>query len=114
MKDIESFEFNEEVTNVFDDMITRSVPFYKEIHALILDIFSKVPTGDELIYDLGCSTGTTIQLLHQSINHEGRPRFIGIDSSESMIKTCREKLSREKNLNFELINKKIQDRIETK
>ena len=110
MKDIESFEFNEEVTNVFDDMITRSVPFYKEIHALILDIFSKVPTSGELIYDLGCSTGTTIQLLHKSIqNHKDRPNFIGIDSSESMIKTCREKLSREKNLKFELINKKIQD-----
>ena len=109
-KDIESFEFNEEVTNVFDDMITRSVPFYKEIHALILDIFSKIPTKGELIYDLGCSTGTTIQLLHRSLKESGdKPKFVGIDSSESMIKKCRGNLSHEKNLNFKLINEKIQD-----
>ena len=110
MKDIESFEFNEEVTNVFDDMITRSVPFYREIHGLILDIFTKIPPKSNLVYDLGCSTGTTIQLLHRSHpEKDKRPKFVGIDSSESMIKKCQENLSREKNLNFELINEKIQD-----
>ena len=36
---IETFEFNEEVTQVFDDMIARSVPFYNEIHKIIVDIY---------------------------------------------------------------------------
>ena len=39
---IETFEFNEEVTQVFDDMITRSVPFYNEIHRIIVDIYKKI------------------------------------------------------------------------
>ena len=110
---IESFEFNDEVTHVFDNMITRSVPFYHEIHRLILDVFQKISIQNERVYDLGCSTGTTIQLLHksqiESKKKSTRPIFIGVDSSESMVKKCREKLSLEKNLNFELFQNKVQD-----
>ena len=29
-----AFEFNQEVADVFDDMVSRSVPFYDEIHRL--------------------------------------------------------------------------------
>ena len=46
---IETFEFNEEVTQVFDDMITRSVPFYNEIHRIIVDIYKKIKFKDEVI-----------------------------------------------------------------
>ena len=34
------FEFNEDVALVFDDMVSRSVPFYNEIHSIILDILT--------------------------------------------------------------------------
>lgn len=107
---IETFEFNEEVTQVFDDMIARSVPFYNEIHKIIVDIYKKINFNSEIIYDLGCSTGSTIKLLHQAIpNSERSPYFIGVDNSSSMINECHKKLSIEKDLRYELLQGKIQD-----
>ena len=31
LKEISTFEFNDDVANVFDDMLNRSVPFYSSI-----------------------------------------------------------------------------------
>jgi len=55
--DISPFEFNEAVASVFDDMITRSVPHYKEIidHQSLLT--AKFYQSGTKIYDLGCSNG---------------------------------------------------------
>ena len=35
---VRDFEFNQSVADVFDDMVSRSVPFYDEIHKIILDL----------------------------------------------------------------------------
>ena len=106
---ITTFEFNKEVTQVFDDMIARSVPFYKEIHKIIVDIYKKMNLQNEIIYDLGCSTGSTIKLLHNALpNSERSPLFIGIDNSSSMIEECDRKLSQEKELNYKLIQGELQ------
>jgi tRNA (cmo5U34)-methyltransferase len=43
------------------------------------------------IYDLGCSTGTTLLGLHSKLPK--RLKFIGVDNSEEMLKRCREKLA---------------------
>ena len=32
------FEFNEPVARVFDDMLERSVPFYKECQQMVIDL----------------------------------------------------------------------------
>jgi len=107
---IATFEFNAEVTQVFDDMIARSVPFYNEIHKIIVDIYKKLNLQKEIVYDLGCSTGSTIKLLHRSLpTSERSPLFIGIDNSPSMIEECEKKLSIEKELNYKLIQEKLQN-----
>lgn len=48
-------------------------------------------TPGDTIYDLGCSSGTTIAFIKRSINFP--LRFIGVDSSESMLERCRSKLA---------------------
>ena len=54
------FEFDEEVASVFDDMIERSVPFYKESQSLVVKLLlANVPPNGR-IYDLGTSTGSTL------------------------------------------------------
>ena len=62
-KTIHPFKFTEEVANVFDDMLARSVPCYWDIIKLIVTIImgSVPPNGH--IYDLGCSTGNTIKAI---------------------------------------------------
>ncbi len=100
---ISPFAFNSEVADVFDDMLVRSIPFYKEIHKLIIDLVDKFYTGEGVIYDLGCSTGTTIEIIDKHLKEKGiAGKYIGIDMSSPMIEKAKEKL---KNVNnVELIN----------
>lgn len=107
---IEAFEFNETVVKVFDDMVSRSVPFYDEIHRIIIDLL-RYNDGKKLkIYDLGCSTGTTIILIDQYLQSVGkRAHFIGIDNSDPMINKCEQKLAKKKVRSYELLCTKIED-----
>jgi tRNA (cmo5U34)-methyltransferase len=89
-----AFEFNQEVADVFDDMVSRSVPFYDEIHRILLDIVDRACPQMEKVYDLGCSTGTTISILSKHIeDRDTQPHFVGVDNSESMLVKCREKVT---------------------
>ncbi len=84
------FTFNETVARVFDDMLDRSVPCYAEVidHcARLLECF--IAPGDT-IYDLGCSTGTTLLQLSRLLAGHSL-HYIGIDSSSAMIKKARSK-----------------------
>jgi tRNA (cmo5U34)-methyltransferase len=84
------FRFTSKVVGVFDDMVNRSVPFYEEIQRMIGELAADHCTGDGNIYDLGCSTGTTLLQLDQTV--PGHIRFVGIDDSPDMLDKCRQKL----------------------
>ena len=93
---IEPFSFNDEVADVFDNMVERSVPFYNEIHKIILDVLGKSFMPGDKIFDLGCSTGTTIKILHDFIKEKFPEKYfeiIGVDNSPSMLKNCQKKLN---------------------
>jgi len=85
------FEFDEEVASVFDDMIARSVPFYKETQALVRDLVLKNVKEGALIYDLGSSTGST--LIDIAAHSDKKLRLIGLDNSEAMVERARKKAS---------------------
>jgi len=82
-----SFTFNEEVANVFDDMLVRSIPFYVEQQNLIEEIAQKFWQPDSTIIDLGCSTGTT--LIRMANHLQDANDFKGFDSSEPMLEKSR-------------------------
>jgi tRNA (cmo5U34)-methyltransferase len=46
------------------------------------------------IYDIGCSTGTTIQLLAQKLSTIPGIRFVGVDGSPDMIQKAKKKLGK--------------------
>ena len=54
------FKFDTKVVKVFDDMVTRSVPFYIEMQRMISELAGEYAMSGSSIYDLGCSTGTTM------------------------------------------------------
>ncbi len=84
------FKFGAGVANVFDDMVNRSVPFYGEIQRMIAELATNYAKEETLVYDLGCSTGTTLLGMNTMVNPE--IRFVGIDDSEEMLAKCRSKL----------------------
>ncbi|MBT3583600.1 MAG: carboxy-S-adenosyl-L-methionine synthase CmoA [Halobacteriovoraceae bacterium] len=94
---ITGFQFDDEVAAVFDDMVSRSVPFYNEIHRIILDLLDRVFKNQGPIYDLGCSTGSTISIIAKHLEKKGiTPQFIGVDNSRAMLDKCEEKLKEHK------------------
>ena len=83
------FEFDEEVASVFDDMLDRSVPFYKEMQRLSIVFANNFLENGSKVYDLGCSTGTT--LIELSKNCNKTLNLIGIDNSEAMLERASKK-----------------------
>ena len=87
------FRFNKEVVDVFDDMVSRSVPLYSETIDFLLYMVAKYYQPNTNIYDLGCSTGTTFDYIIQAIPaSEHVLNLIGIDESDAMINECKKKL----------------------
>ncbi len=87
------FEFNEEVAAVFDDMLERSVPFYLEQQKLIREIAATFYQPGTQVFDLGCSTGTTVRNLAKTLSADAR--FVGYDNSEPMLERARLNLGAE-------------------
>lgn len=97
------FEFDEEVASVFDDMLNRSVPFYKEMQRLTINFGLKFLEKDDKVYDLGCSTAST---LIELAKHSPFPlELIGIDNSEAML--SRAKKSKAFGVDIKLINEDL-------
>jgi tRNA (cmo5U34)-methyltransferase len=88
---IADFAFGEKVAAVFDDMLDRSVPFYSEMQRMIAEIARDFAVDGTNIYDLGCSTGTTMINLDRVV--PAGVKFIGVDNSKEMLKRCSTKLS---------------------
>lgn len=85
------FRFDEHVAAVFDDMVSRSVPSYGEIQRMLVELAASFATAGSNIFDLGCSTGTTLAMLRRALPVDAR--LHGIDSSDEMLDRCREKLT---------------------
>ncbi len=83
------FEFDEEVAAVFDDMLQRSVPFYKESQKITEFFALKQLEDGGVAYDLGCSTATL--LINISRKLKNRATLIGLDNSEAMLEQARKK-----------------------
>lgn len=86
----ESFAFQNEVATVFDDMASRSIPGYENIQEDVARIVAQFARSNTNVYDLGCSTATTLlnieKLVDENVN------LIGIDESADMIEQAMNKI----------------------
>lgn len=87
---IEDFTFGAETARVFDDMLDRSVPFYSETQRMIGELARDFAQAGSMIYDLGCSTGTTLISMDRAIAVP--VTLIGVDSSVDMLDKARLKM----------------------
>jgi len=83
------FEFDEDVAAVFDDMLSRSVPHYEDMLHLTTSFALKYTQKNSRVYDLGCSTATT--LINIAKNSENDLDLIGIDTSTAMLQRAKHK-----------------------
>lgn len=86
------FVFNEDVVQVFDNMISRSVPLYREVLACAAHWARDYYQAGTRIIDVGCSTGTFLELLGRFLKQPAT--LVGIDNSQPMLEKARQKLVR--------------------
>lgn len=82
------FEFNASVASVFDDMASRSIPFYNAVCKLVCDFLSLELNTGARVADLGCSTATTLLALWQKRQNL---RLKGFDNSAQMLEIAAKK-----------------------
>ncbi len=87
---IQDFRFDSTVASVFDDMVDRSVPYYREMQRMSGQLVADFARPGSKVYDLGCATGTTMALIDHCVG-EG-VEMVGLDNSQDMLDKCREKL----------------------
>jgi tRNA (cmo5U34)-methyltransferase len=100
----EDFVFNERVVEVFDDMLDRSIPFYRQVIDAQAQLLDGLLQQGDTVYDLGCATGTTLLEFSRLLEHK-ELRFVGIDNSAPMLDKARlksELYSKQQSLSFAL------------
>lgn len=84
----EDFVFNERVVEVFDDMLDRSIPFYREVIEASAQLLDSILMPGDTLYDLGCATGTSLLEFSRLLQHK-QLAFVGIDNSNPMLDKAR-------------------------
>ena len=90
--DISKFTFDQKVVEVFDDMVLRSVPGYKQMIELIGLAGRTYPVINSNVYDLGCSTGAVTLSIASNLKSES-VKIFSIDNSQEMLDQCSKNLS---------------------
>ncbi|MBK8973080.1 MAG: carboxy-S-adenosyl-L-methionine synthase CmoA [Hahellaceae bacterium] len=92
---VSPFRFDEQVAQVFPDMINRSVPGYGLMLEMISVITRTYARPNTVLYDLGCSLGASTLAMRHALTSPNYHIF-GIDNSEPMIERCQAILNRDR------------------
>lgn len=87
----EPFRFDERVTEVFDDMIIRSIPGYRDIISGVANISMQYIGEGSQVYDLGCSSGN-ISLAIARANKDTNCQITAVDLSQPMVQRCQSRV----------------------
>lgn len=84
------WEFDQEVTRCFDNMLERSIPEYENMRDLVTRMachYARIGTG---IIDVGCSNGNAIAPLVRKFG--GDLEYLLLDTSKPMLEECKKRL----------------------
>jgi tRNA (cmo5U34)-methyltransferase len=90
----EKWVFDETVTNVFDDMLSRSIPQYETMRSLVYRTGMRFALPDTDIVDIGCSRGEALA----SFKNLRDSRLLGIEISDPMLAESRARFLDYKNI----------------
>jgi tRNA (cmo5U34)-methyltransferase len=91
-RQIQPFSFNREVAEVFEDMLVRSVPLYRESIRRQAELARRFYQPGTRIYDLGCSHGNFGVRL-QALFMQTPFTLVGVDTSRPMLEKYRNRLA---------------------
>jgi tRNA (cmo5U34)-methyltransferase len=93
LEKVSGFTFDEQVVQVFPDMIKRSVPGYEKIISIIGMITQRCAIEQSHLYDLGCSLGAATFAMRKGLEGNKSCKIIAVDNSPAMISKCQHMLN---------------------
>lgn len=90
-KKISKFVFDRKVANVFDDMISRSVPGYSDIIQMCGVLGAQFIQPRTRVYDLGCSLGAASKSVLRAVPNQVY-ELIALDPSSAMLLKAKKNL----------------------
>jgi tRNA (cmo5U34)-methyltransferase len=87
----DNWEFDEQVTKVFDDMLQRSIPQYDVMRKSCFDIACKFVQPGTNIVDLGSSRGEALAPLIERFGENNR--YVGVEVSPPMLEASRNRFA---------------------
>lgn len=90
-QNVVDFVFDDNVANVFTDMIRRSVPGYESIITMLGVFAEQYVQQNSNVYDLGCSLGAATLSMRSRITHQDCQMF-AIDNSAAMAERCQQNI----------------------
>jgi len=85
----DKWDFDNDVTNCFEDMLQRSIPQYDVMRESVFEIGKKFVKNGTYILDLGCSKGSALEPFVEKFKNDNK--YIGIEVSEPMLNAAKEK-----------------------
>jgi tRNA (cmo5U34)-methyltransferase len=94
--------FDEGVTKVFEDMISRSIPGYQTMRDSVVRVATPILCAASVsnLLDVGCSRGETIYQILDALPADVPATAVGVDSSQPMIDAATELFGNFDNVRF--------------
>lgn len=84
------WEFDQAVTDVFDEMLERSIPDYEGMRRSTTELAVRFATWKSYIVDLGCSRGAALKPIWRVLRD--KVFYAGVEVSEPMIEAAKEEI----------------------
>jgi tRNA (cmo5U34)-methyltransferase len=85
------WQFDRDVTDVFENMLARSIPEYGTMRALVFDLGATLVQPGTAIIDIGCSKGDALAPFVQQFGPANC--YIGVELSEPMLEATRRRFA---------------------
>jgi tRNA (cmo5U34)-methyltransferase len=85
------WQFDGDVTDVFDNMLARSIPEYGTMRTLVFDLGALLVQPNTAIIDIGCSKGDALAPFIRQFGPANN--YIGVELSEAMLKAARHRFA---------------------
>ena len=85
------WQFDRNVTDVFENMLARSIPEYGTMRALVFDLGATLVQPGTAIIDLGCSKGDALAPFVRQFGAANS--YVGVELSEPMLQAARRRFA---------------------
>jgi tRNA (cmo5U34)-methyltransferase len=85
------WEFNAQVTEVFDDMLARSIPDYEGMRRITTELATRFAQEGTSIVDLGCSRGAALKPIMKALENLD-VRYMGLEISDPMFEAAKKEI----------------------